>query len=475
MEQFRTQKGLNALWNALKSVRFTIVLLIVLALVSILGTVIPQQESAMQFAQRLSPGAFRLLKAFQLFDVYHSFWFRLIIGALVLNLVFCSVDRFPSSWRLFRSRPRPDRIGVFHDLPPGQRLSLKSDIRESGARVRRLLERRYAVAGEKETGGNTYLVADKGRHAYFGVYLIHFSVLLILLGGLLGSFLGFEAYVKIPEGETVDTVLQRKSGRPLHLGFQVRCDRFSVEFYDNRTPKEFRSDISFLTGERVVQSGTLRVNHPLTFAGITFYQASYGTEPGGKIFLKIAASGRSPEILSLEVDKNRGVELPGGEGEFRILRIEPDLMGTMGPAALVQVRPRQGEDIEFWVFRDREEVEKRFPPHMLRSPKLNPAAFKPYTFFLEGFESTYYTGLQVNRDPGVPLVWAGFILIVVGLFVTFFASHRRIWVRLEPEGEGTTLSIAGRASRNPVGLERDLERIMERIQAAQPDRGADDA
>ena len=97
---------------------------------------------------------------------------------------------------------------------------------------------------------------------------------------------------------------------------------------------------------------------------------------------------------------------------------------------------------------------------MLQSPKFNPSAFEPYTFFLEGMETSYYTGLQVNRDPGVPIVWAGCFLIIAGFFITFFTSHMRMWIRVSEEKQETKISVAGTTNRNPVVLERELVRLI---------------
>ena len=90
---------------------------------------------------------------------------------------------------------------------------------------------------------------------------------------------------------------------------------------------------------------------------------------------------------------------------------------------------------------------------------LNPSAFKPYTFYLEGLESKFYTGLQVNRDPGVSLVWIGCFLMIGGFFVTFFMSHRRIWIRVSSAKRGSTISIAGTSNKDPVGLQRELSHL----------------
>jgi cytochrome c biogenesis protein len=100
---------------------------------------------------------------------------------------------------------------------------------------------------------------------------------------------------------------------------------------------------------------------------------------------------------------------------------------------------------------------------MLKSSKFNPSAFRPYTFFLEGVNTVCYTGLQVSKDPGVPIVWAGCIILVTGLFVTFFISHRRIWVRAENHKGGIRLSVAGMANKDPAGLHRYLLKLVNNI------------
>ncbi len=100
------EKSPNPIWNTLSSIRITLILLIILAITSIFGTLIPQQEESIKFAQGLSPGLAHMLSSLQVFDMYHSVWFRLIICCLALNLIVCSIDRFPVTLKLFRAHPK---------------------------------------------------------------------------------------------------------------------------------------------------------------------------------------------------------------------------------------------------------------------------------------------------------------------------------------------------------------------------------
>jgi len=447
----------NAIWSLFSSVKLTIVLLILLAIASIVGTLIPQisQQESVEFARNLSPGIFRFFNFLDLFDMYHSLWFRFIIGCLSLNLIICSINRFPSTWKLFRALPRPDRSKPFDHLSPHQSFFVEGKIEDVSDGVSQLLRGRYTKSHTKRDSSKHFVYVEKGRYSRFGVYLVHSSILLILIGALFGSFFGFEAFVNIIEGEQTDTVTLRKKMTRLQLGFEVRCDKFTVDFYENGAPKEYRSELTFFVNGKEREKRSLLVNHPVQFKGVTFYQSTYGTIPGRTVRLKISQDKKKDEAPILEVEVGKPMQLPNNEGQFTIVDVKSNFMDT-GPAVLISITPKEKRERHLWVFQNYDIISKRLPTPMLQSSKFDPSALNPYTFLLDGLETSYYTGLQVNRDPGVPIVWAGCFLIVAGFFVTFFTSHMRIWVRVSNESKGINISVAGTSNRNPVGLEREL-------------------
>ena len=463
MKNVPSKNNPNVIWEFLSSVKLTIVLLILLAIVSVVGTVIPQGQGAVEFAKNLSPAMFRFLSTLQLFDMYNAPWFRLLIAFLSLNLIVCSINRFPSTWKRFSAKPSPDRSKPFENNTPEACFEVTVNGDEASSRVEKLFKSGYKNVRRKTSGTDHFFYGDKGRLSYFGVYVVHLSVLLILVGGLMGSFFGFEAYVNILEGETTDRIIIRKTMKPLDLGFEVRCDKFSVDFYKTGAPKEFKSNLTFLVNGKAVQENDLLVNHPVEFGGITFYQASYGSVPDKEVRLGIHNQSGKPGLTEVNVKGETDYPLPGGEGTYQVLDMRNDIM-HLGPAVLISVKPKTGEPLEFWVFKNYDAVQKKLPPPMLASPKFNPEAFSPYRFSLTGLKTVYYTGLQANKDPGVPIVWAGCFLMVSGLFVTFFMSHKRMWVRVLDKGAKAKIEVAGTTNKNPVGLQKELLDLMTNLQ-----------
>jgi cytochrome c biogenesis protein len=452
------KKGAISLWSVFSSMKLTFALLIILAITSIFGTLIPQQQEAVRFAQRLSPGLLRFFELLSLFDLYHSLWFRAIMGLLALNLVICSINRLPTTLKLFQAPPRPDRSKPFENLPPERSFLVKGRVENVGNRVANSLRKQYRGAVVKSTTEKDYLYAEKGRYSYFGVYVVHFSVLLILIGGVIGSLFGFDAYVNILEGDTIDSIILRKDMTSMKLGFSVHCEKFSVEYYDNGSPKEFRSDLDFLIEGKLAKKGSLLMNQPITFGGITFYQSSYGSIPG-KVHLRIQKEGGVFGESNIRVETGETFSLPGSESQIRVVDAVSNLNEMMGPAALISVKSKEGEEIRFWVFQDIERLRKQYPEAMFQAPRMNPSSFRPYTFLLKELESRSYTGLQANRNPGVSLVWLGCFVMVAGFFMTFFTSHRKIWVRISKSKDEARISVAGRTNKNPLALEKELDLV----------------
>jgi cytochrome c biogenesis protein len=452
--------GFRKFWT---SMRLAVALLGVIALGAVLGTVIPQQAAAEAFAARLHPALLAVFKALQLFDVYHSTWFVLLLVLLAVNLTACSLDRFPAAWRQFRGGAAPDGAVRLDEFPPEWIVVTDKPVAEEASRLETLLRKRCGRVRRAETSPGFVLTGEKGAFSRFGVFVVHLGVLLLIAGGLAGAIFGVQGYVEIAEGDTVNTMQFRGGKGAETLPFAIRCDRFTVENYEDGAPKVFRSDLTFLEKGKVVRQGALLVNHPIAFGGLRFYQSSYGVLPGGRLALSyVRGTGKADERETAVGDR---FSLPGGEGEVEVIRAENDLM-RMGPAVKLSVTSTRG-NVQFWVFENIERIKSANPGVLAQVPLMNPGLFAPYLFSIQKKGERFYTVLQAARDPGVPLVAGGAALLVAGLMITFFFSHRRFRIVLKEEKDKSRIGLAGSSNRDPVGLENEMNRLLAEIGKAE--------
>lgn len=446
------------LWSFFSSTQLAIVLLILIALFSAVGTIVPQREAAADLAHHMQPGLFSFLQRMQIFDLYHSIWFFLLTGLLSLNLIVCSLDRLPMAWRRFRQRPKPKNEDVFTDSPKENSFSTTADFSKATSIAAAFLQKKYSGFQQESAENSRYFYADKGRFSIFGVFIVHLSILIMVAGAVLGSLFGLKGHVNIVEGETVSEVSLRNGQRSLSLPFSVRCDKFTVEFYENGAPKTYSSDLTFLRNNTVIYTGKLLVNHPIKLEGYRFYQSSYGSAGEGKAHLEVFKGGKKSIKKTVTIDDV--FDLPGGEGNVHVLRIEEDLM-KMGPAVKLAVRgAKSREETVFWVFHQIEKIKEMNPAIISQIPMLDPGLFDPYFFVLNSLEEKYFTGLQVSRDPATPVVAGGAALLICGLVLILFSYYRQVWIRVDQEKEQVSIHVAGLSNKNKAGLKEEISSLI---------------
>ncbi len=463
----------DALWEFFASIRLTIILLFSLAVTSIVGTLIPQNKPPMEYLQAFGEFRFRLFNALDFFDMYRSWWFRLLIVLLALNIIVCSIERLSAlSKILFVKNPkiRPSR---FRKAKNKIAFDAPESVDTIGARYAAIVKRGFTYYKEESVDGGVWLYAEKWRWTRIGVYVVHLSVVMLLIGSLVGSILGLEGFVNIPEQESTDRIFLRSSGQAFQLPFEVRCEDFDVSFYDNGAPKEFRSRLKIIENGKTVVEKDIIVNDPLRYRGINFFQSSYGKLDAPHDH---AADQTPPEVLDLRViDKASGAAhdfttrigerqvIPGGVGEFKVLEYQPHLtFGGQDIGAGLQVEVTLAGKAPETIL---------LPLHFPNFDKMRGGALfftvtgqKQQTFSPAEKAERYYTGLQVTKDPGVPIVYAGFITMLVGFVVSFFMSHQMVAVEITPQGAGSRITVAGVSNRNKLGMDRKVERLAALLQ-----------
>jgi len=431
-----------ALWKFFASVKSTITVLLLLAITSVIGTLIPQNAAPAAYINSYGEFAYRMLHVFDLFDMYYSWWFRTLIGLLTANIIVCTIRRWPAIWKIVTTgRPQIRPTGSKHPLcefsDPRKPQELERIYQDH-------VRRRYRFHRIESGKEGFRIMAEKGRWSRLGVPAVHLSVVLVLAGALVGSLLGFDGFVNIPEGGSADHIKLRNSNATLPLGFEIRCDDFNVSYYESGAPKEYRSRLAVLENGRKVIEKDIIVNDPLRYKGIDFFQSSYGSMPPKNLEMSFTFKDSGKAFRS-KVSIGQTVELPQNAGRFTVLEYRRDYhyKGAEMGAAVIGGLEKPGK----------EPTEVALP---LRFPSFDKMRRGEWIIAVEGHDNRFYTGLQVTRDPGVPLVYAGFILMLIGCWMAFFMSHKKIVVDVTPRPHSSCIKVFGSTNRNRIGFEQQV-------------------
>ncbi|MFK5927473.1 MAG: cytochrome c biogenesis protein ResB [Desulfuromusa sp.] len=440
----------DSTWDLLCSLKLAIILVLLLALTSIIGTIILQNGSAADYIREYGQSNYELFKRLQFIDMYHSTWFIGLLALFSINLICCSIKNFPRVWKFVKEPTLVASPGIFKGSANRAEFSCKGSKQQIAEQISAQLKKEFSKTILTEKDEKLYLFAQKGIYSRFGAYLTHLSILIIMAGAVIGNVWGYKAFVNIAEGTSVDQVRSLNGTEVIDLGFTIRCDDFDVSYYPNSNrPKDYNSDLVILENGQEIVHKRIEVNDPLTYKGIKFYQSSYGS--AGKAFFKVKVTeNKTGEVMDLKAHQGEQVQLPGGYSFAVTNFTENDR--NFGPAMQLHVNsPDNKHGAPFVIWQNH--------------PQLDAKRAGIFSFALLGFDQPQYTGLQVSKDPGVNIVWAGCFLIVFGSLTAFFFSHKRIWVCLEEEGKKTKVTMAGNAHRNQPGFALAFEDLQQKIEA----------
>jgi cytochrome c biogenesis protein len=439
------------IWKFFTSVKLTVVLLLSLAATSIIGTVIPQNESPAAYFQAYGEFLYKLFKVFDLFDMYHSYWFQLLIVLLTLNIVVCSIDRLSTTWKIVSIKTPPFILSRFKNnadneyFVDGRSAEQLKDIYES------FVSKGFGYIRTEQTDNGYSIFAEKWRWTRLGVYGVHLSIILLLMGALIGSFFGFDGYVNIPEGEVVNSIRIHNPERTLSLDFGIKCEDFNVTFYDSGTPKEFRSSLAIIEDGKPVLKKDIVVNDPLRYKGINIFQSSYGPLPPNEVTLNFT-SRKTGEVYKKKAVAGQQIDIPevGGKLVLKDYVNSYKFRGQpIGEAFTGILTHKDGSSDEIVL--------------SLRFPNFSQMQKGDMVISVSDYAQRYYTGLQVTKDPGVWVVYSGFILLIIGCYITFFMSHQRLCINIEKKGKKSSVMVSGTANKNKFGMQNKIKRISEKL------------
>ena len=420
----------------LADLRLAIVLLLTIALFSVSGTVIEQGQTQ-AFYQANYPEhpalfgflSWQLILTLGLDQVYRTWWFLALLILFGASLTTCTFQRqipalrwFSRTWN-FYSQPRQfQKFALSAELPQGQMEQL----------LPLLQQRRYKVFQEGEK-----LYAHKGIVGRVGPILVHASMLLILLGAILGAMTGFFAQEMVPSGETFQVRNVFDAGpwaaAQIPKDWSVKVNRFWIDYTPDGAIDQFYSDLSVLdqAGQELDRQ-TIHVNKPLRHKGVTLYQADW-----------------SVAALRFRLNNSPTLQLPmapleagGGRLWGTWLPTKPDLsegvsVVTKDLQGILLVYDMQGKLIS--------------TVRQGMSAEINGVT-------LSIVELVGSTGLQIKADPGIPLVYTGFGLLMLGVMLSYI-SHSQIWALKTAD----SFYLGGRTNRAQVTFEREMLALLDQL------------
>lgn len=378
--------------------RFAVSLLTIIGIASIIGTVLKQNEPYPNYMVQFDQFWFEFFENLGLYDVYHSVWFLVILLFLVISTSLCVYRNSPLMLRELRAFRENATEKSLRSFSHKQEYAVAADVDETERKLGSFLSARgFRFKRVVHQGGDTLLAAKAGSYQRLGYIFTHAAIVVICLGGLLDGNvplqvqellgqkkietldippsevpaesrltprnLSFRANMSLPEGGQANVAYMRVRDGYLvqELPFTVELKEFRIEHYATGQPKSFESDLVIIDPQLNKRfDHTIKVNHPLTYKGITIYQSDF--QDGG--------SGLAFNAWSLFNDKAQPVKLDGkvfqstivGEEQnalriefdnfqmFNVLNLSPDGKGkprNVGPSVTFKVRDAAGQAREY--------------------------------------------------------------------------------------------------------------------------------
>jgi cytochrome c biogenesis protein len=474
---------LTWLLNLLSSVRFGVVLLILLVAASMVGMLIMQQniDDFDKYYAALTPSQKLLYGSLGFFDIYHTWYFNALLLVLSLNIILASIDRFPKTWKIVSSR----KLEAGRKWLQAQQHHAEINVAEENAgavveRVRQAIRKAGMRATVTEKQGRTYLFGERGAWNRMGYLAVHVALLTIFTGGFLTAQFSRDGQMPLMPGDSTSEMtnlnfqVDKISRTVVPLPFTVTCTDIQQKLIKKDGSIMANNTIDWLTrikikdetGER---DALVHLNEPFDYRGYRFFQASFTAFGQARnITLRLTPQDGSAPVEA-SIPRNGTTTLADGT-RIDFENFQPDFtIGPGGkpdsnsgdynnPAAILKVTTPTGEQKTVYAF-------------AMELPSGAPvgAPFGGYKYRLVDFEKVPIQHvLAVQKDPGKIPFYVGGLMLILALGAVFFFSHQRVWALVEErDGGGYEVVLGGNTNRNKLGFEDRFKKLVADIGGAQ--------
>ncbi len=439
-------KLFRKIFTAITKPRFVVALIILILIAAFAGVMIPQAgdkgPSYFEAWRLTSPKTLYLVRLLQLDRVYTSVWFLTLVFVVMLSLghsLYSQVKR-----NLGRKNSAPSR-----DLAGWDVLATASVIEEDGL-IRFMKQRGYSLKNK----GDALFAFSKNFMNRWGGVIFHSGLFLIIVAAIIGLAFQKRGFVQVMEGEVFsgnhDAFLVQELGvfpKSFDVGFKTRLSKFKHEYWETGQIKDVSSSVAVIGEDGTARERTITVNSPVKYKGINIYQSlDYGyalsfilKRPGGKEtvthFLLDHSDKRARPLIGSS-------DFPQTPYIFK-MEFYPDISMNsfhLGKPILY-LKVLNGNDMVF---------------HGLIIPG---NVIKIEGNLVKFFNISPWSGLIYVKNPGMALVYAGFLISCMGAALIFFLPHKEIFISLN----GHAVTVYGRTNRYRPLFEEELEGIKRDI------------
>ena len=420
-------KKISQVLNWLSSLKIAILLLLLIAISCAAGTLIPQQESNQFYYDNFNKNPFlgiinaNILLLFEFDHVYTSFWFLFLLIWLGLALSVCSFRRqlpilkSALNWIDYKSPRQIAKLSVAQTIVTNNCSKslekIKLNLKKQGWNV-------------KETDGR--IAARQGVIGRLGPILIHLGMILLMIGATYGSLNGKTIEKFLAPGRSIDLLNNNEE-----KGLTIELQKFQIERDPQGRAEQYKSIVNVIEPNGNSQSKEISVNYPLRYKGLTLYQADWSL---AAITIQI---DNSPKLqIPIEPISELGEQVWGTiiptnkDGKNQILLT---VDSELGP---VNIYDNDGTLLTKLSINKEEKVKGA----LIKIINIIPSS-----------------GLLLKHDPGVPLVYLSFAIILIGGSLSII-STKKIWVL--HENEKSMIYIGGLSNRNLSGLSKELPNLI---------------
>jgi len=465
-------------WRQLTSMRTALILLMLLAVASIPGSLIPQRTSnpiAVRDFLEAKPELSIWYERFSLFDVYSSPWFSAIYILLFISLIGCVLPRTLEHFHAMRALPpltprNLNRMEFYSSFEGGTDNldQARSWFKKNRFRIR------------EESGS---ISAEKGYLRETGNLLFHLSLIFILIGVSFGSLYGLrgeaivnvgERFVNVPT--SYDTLALGKLSKDSELPqFTIRVDKFIAQYNPKTSaPLDYTANVT-TTIDGETKKETIKVNSPLTFGSTRVYLQANGYSPIVTVRDSQGNVAFQGPVTFLPQDGNLrsigSIKVPDANPEVGFVASFLPTYSRSADDGGISIYPQLLDPrLLFSVWSGDLGLNSGIPQSVYRidtskmqnlglgALKIGESFTYPGgTITLEGVVP--WINLQFVEDRGKGFALFGGIFAILGLLTSLYGRRRRIWVRVN----GSQVEVAGLAKNNAPGLEDEIARLVESV------------